>query len=45
MNVCIKLILKIILIEGMNNIMKIMFVKSKKEMNVKIIVIVFDVYE
>lgn len=42
---CIKLILKIILIEGMNNIMKIMFVKSKKEMNVKIIVIVFDVYE
>lgn len=42
---CIKLILKIILIEGINNIMKIMFVKSKKEMNVKIIVIVFDVYE
>ena len=45
MKVCIKLILKSILIEGMNNIMKIMFVKSKKEMNVKIIVIVFDVYE
>lgn len=42
---CIKLILKIILIEGMNNMMKIMFVKSKKEMNVKIIVIVFNVYE